>query len=275
MNAGPTKAGRQARDATSSPPPSRGRRNQVGIDATHARRACYLASMGTPASPADRTRRHWLGLLVLAFALIALWQVPWLGWVAWPFRLFGTFVHELSHGLAAIATGGDFQRFSVHADLSGLAWSAGGIRVAVSSAGYIGSAIFGGVLIALQARGLSARVLLLGMGLVFGALCVLFVRNLFGLATGLVLTAALLAAGAKLGEAWRDGLLRVLALTLILDGYNSLFTVLQLSRTGTVETDAHAMAQMTWLPAWFWAVAWMGVSTAILFGVLRFAMRSR
>jgi hypothetical protein len=229
------------------------------------------------ATEADERKdwRHWLELLVLAFALVVLWQVPWLGWLVYPFRLFGTFVHELSHGLAAIVTGGHFQRFSVQPDLSGLAWSAGGIRVVVSSAGYIGSAIFGGVLIALQARWFSARTLLLGMAVVFGLLCVLFVRNLFGVATGLVLTAALFHAGLKWPEAWRDGLLKVLALQLILDGYNSLFTVFQLSRAGNSETDAAAMAQMTWLPASFWAVLWMLVSTAILFGVLRFAMRLR
>jgi hypothetical protein len=226
-----------------------------------------------PVSAERKDWKHWLELLGLALALIVLWQVPWLGWLAYPFRLFGTFVHELSHGLAAIATGGHFQRFSVQPDLSGLAWSAGGIRVIVSSAGYVGSAIFGGVLIALHARGLSARVLLLGMGVVFAVLCLLFVRNLFGVASALVLTAALLSAGLKLGAAWRDGLLKVLALQLILDGYNSLFTVLHLARTGDTPTDAHAMAQLTWLPASFWAVLWMLVSTAILFGVLRFAMR--
>jgi hypothetical protein len=147
--------------------------------------------------------------------------------------------------------------------------------VVVSSAGYIGSAIFGGVLIALQARGLPARVLLLGMGVVFAVLCLLFVRNLFGVASALVLTAALLGAGLKFSEAWRDGLLKVLALQLILDGYNSLFTVLHLARAGDTQTDAHAMARLTWLPASFWAVAWMLASTAILFVVLRFAMRPR
>jgi len=218
--------------------------------------------------------RQWRGLLLLALALIVLWRVPWLGWVVYPFRLFGTFVHELSHGLAAIATGGNFQRFSVQPDLSGLAWSAGGIRAIVASAGYIGSAIFGGVLIALHARWLSARVLLLGMGIVFGSLCLLFVRNLFGIASALVLTAAMLYAGLKLAEDWRDALLKVLALQLILDGYNSLFTVLRLSGGGDLQTDAHAMAQLTWLPAWLWAVIWILASTAILFGVLRFAMRS-
>jgi hypothetical protein len=234
------------------------------------------------ASPSDvpalatvdrREWRRWLELLALALTLLLLWQVPWLGWLAYPFRLFGTFVHELSHGLAAIATGGEFHRFSVSPDLSGLAWSAGGFRRLVSSAGYLGSATFGGVLIALHARWLSARALLLGMAVVFGVLCALFVRNLFGIASAGVLTVALLAAGLKLPESWRDGLLKVLALQLILDGYNSLFTVFALARDGHAQTDAHAMAQMTWLPATAWAVLWMLASTAVLFAVLRYAMR--
>jgi hypothetical protein len=234
--------------------------------------------MDPPAFPvaavADQTRwRHWLGMLALALALVVLRQVPWLGWLVWPFRLFGTFVHELGHGLAAIATGGEFQRFTVSPDLSGLAWSAGGIRVVVASAGYIGSAIFGGVLIALHARGLSARALLLGLGIVFGLLCLLFVRNLFGIFAALVLTGAMLYAGLKFAEPWRDGLLKVLALQLVLDGYNSLFTVFRLARTSGAHTDAHTMAELTWLPASLWAVLWMLTSTAILFGVLRFAMR--
>ena len=228
------------------------------------------------AAPVDRNDwRHWSSLLLFAFALLVVWQLPWLNWLVYPFRLFGTFVHELSHGLAAIVTGGEFQRFSVQPDLSGLAWSAGGIRVIVSSAGYIGSAIFGGVLIALHARGLSARTLLLVMGAAFALLCLLFVRNLFGIASGFVLAAGMLYAGVKFNEPWRDGLFKVLALTLVLDGYNSLFGVFQLARTGNVQTDAHAMAQLTWLPATVWAVLWMLASTAILFGVLRFAMRSR
>lgn len=113
------------------------------------------------------------------------------------------------------------------------------------------------------------------MAAVFGLLCLLFVRNLFGVASALVLTAALLFAGLKFSEAWRDTLLKVLALQVILDGYNSLFAVLRLARAGDAQTDAHAMAQLTWLPASFWAVAWMLASTAILVFVLRYAMRVR
>jgi hypothetical protein len=223
--------------------------------------------------PNRKLLRRWLGLTALALALIVAWQVPWLGWLVYPFRVFGTFVHELSHGLAAIATGGTFIRFGVSTDLSGQALSSGGWRMVVASAGYIGSAVFGGVLIALHARGVSSRVLLYGLAIGFALLCALFVRNLFGIVAALVITAALFLAALKLTQLWRDRLLDVLALQLILDGYDSLFTVFSISRTSGQQTDAQTMAQLTCLPATWWAVIWMLVSTGMLLVVLRFAVR--
>jgi hypothetical protein len=236
-----------------------------------------MDAFGSGSSPTPvavgRGWRRWFALAALALLLVGLWQVPWLGWLVYPFRVFGTFVHELSHGLAAIATGGDFVRFAVSPDLSGVAHSAGGWRVVVASAGYIGSAVFGGVLLVLHARLWSSRTLLFGLGAIFGVLCLLFVRNLFGIAAGLLITVALIASAAKLALAARDLLVDVLALQLILDGYDSLFTVFALARDAGVRSDAQTLADLTWLPATWWAVIWMLVSTAILFGALRLAVR--
>lgn len=208
---------------------------------------------------------------MLGLLIVVAWQVPWLNLVVYPFRLFGTFVHELSHGLAAILTGGRFHRFAVETDLSGVAWSAGGIRVIVSSAGYLGSAIAGGILILVYQRLLSSRVLLILMGAALAILCVLFVRNLFGIASGLGLASLLLLAGFKLSSSWRDLLLMTLALQLILDGYNSLFTVLSLSTDSATHTDAHTMAQLTLVPAIIWVLIWMSLSTLVLYYVLRWS----
>jgi hypothetical protein len=215
--------------------------------------------------------RHWGGMAVLGVLIVVAWQVPWLHWFVYPFRLFGTFVHELSHGLSALLTGGDFHRFVVQPDLSGTAWSAGGIRVVVASAGYVGSAIAGGVLILLYQRLTSSRVLLIGTGIALALLCLLFVRNFFGIATGLGLAALLTFAGFKLGTGWRDALLITLALQLILDGYNSLFTVFSLSTGAGAHTDAHTMAQLTFVPAPVWVVLWMGLSTFVLYHALRWS----
>lgn len=216
-----------------------------------------------------------VGLAVLTLALLVLWQIPYFGFVVYPFRLFGTFVHELGHGLAALATGGHFERFTVSPDLSGLAWSSGGIRFVIASAGYVGSAVFGGVLILLAARGLSARTLLTALGVLLGLLCLLFVRNLFGIATGLAIAAALVVAGRRLRSPWSDVLLLVLALQLVLDGFNSLFTVLRLSTATNVQTDALSMAQATGVPAVVWAAVWTVLSLAMLLVTLRLAYRRR
>jgi hypothetical protein len=219
---------------------------------------------------------HWrwrdlLGLFALGAALLFLWQVPWLGWLAYPFRLFGTFVHELGHGLAALATGGEFRRFVVNSDLSGMAWSAGGTRWIVASAGYVGSAVFGALLL-LAGRLLPARALLGALGLLLGLLCLLYVRNAFGAVTGLALAAALLLAALYLRTAWAEALLLLFALQTLLDGFGSVIAVFHLSTRDSVHTDAHTLAQLSGLPAPLWAVLWGLFSAVIALLALRLAL---
>ncbi len=208
-----------------------------------------------------------LTTVALGAALLVAWRLPYADAVAYPFRLFATFVHELSHGLAAVATGGRFDRFLVHADLSGTAWSAGGIRWIVASAGYVGSALAGNVLIVLAARRVSSRGLLVAIGLALALACLFFVRNAFGLATGLALAVALVLAG------WRDVFLLVLAVQLVLDGFNSLLDLVVLSEDAGVHTDARTLAELSGLPAILWALLWSALSLAMLIASLRVAYR--
>lgn len=218
-------------------------------------------------------QREVLVVLGLALLLVVLWRVPLLGLVFYPFQLFGTFVHELSHGLVATLTGGSFQRFAVNPDLSGTAWSAGGARWLISSAGYVGSAVFGGLLVVLSARGAPARDVLRGLGLALGVLCLLFVRNLFGVVSGLGLAAALVFAAQRLPARWADGLLLLLAVQMMLGSLDSLFGLVQLSSSTAVRTDAQIMAATTGVPALVWAVLWTLVSVVILVASLRAAYR--
>ena len=218
---------------------------------------------------------HWrwrelLALALLALALLVLWRLPGLYWLAYPFRVFGTFVHEISHGLAALATGGRFDRFVVNADLTGMAWSAGGTRWIVSSAGYVGSAVFGALLV-LAGRHLPARALLAALGLALAALCASYVRNGFGVIAGLGLAAALLIAALYLRGLWAEGLLLVLALQCLLDGFSSVIDLFWLSTRSDLHTDAHTLAQLSGLPAPLWAVAWGLMSAAVAVLALRLA----
>lgn len=219
-------------------------------------------------------QREVLIVLGLALASLVLWRVPVLGLAAYPFRLFGTFVHEICHGLAAVITGGAFRRFEINADLSGVAFSAGGVRWIISSAGYVGSALFGGLLMVLAARGVAAREVIFGLGVALALLCLLFVRNLFGIATGLALSAALIWAGRALREEWADWLLLFLAVQLILDALNSILDLLRISTSlRGVITDAEIMARSTGIPAIFWALAWAALSAFILYWSVKIAYK--
>jgi len=216
-----------------------------------------------------------LNVLALGIAILLLWRVPYAEYAVYPFRLFATFVHELAHGGVAIATGGAFEHFFVNADLSGTAWTRGGVRWLVTSAGYVGCALAGNLLILVAARGVSGRAVLVGIGVLLAVACVVFVRNAFGIATGLSLSVALIVAGLRLSARWRDGLLLVLAVQLVLDGFNSLLDLITLAGNPAIHTDARTMAQLTGVPATLWALGWSLLSLVFLVLTLRIAYRRR
>ena len=69
-----------------------------------------------------------------------------------PVRRFVTFIHEASHALAALITGGEVMSFTVWADGGGVASTRDGDRLLILSAGYLGTAFFGSLLFFLANR---------------------------------------------------------------------------------------------------------------------------
>src|SRR5438034_11848821 len=104
-------------------------------------------------------------LLFAAALSIVLWFVPFAEILSYPFRIFVKFIHEGGHAIAALLTGNSVQSLSVAMNASGETYtSQGGVwsQMFVSSAGYLGSMAFGGLLLALIRRAVAARVVLLG-----------------------------------------------------------------------------------------------------------------
>ena len=89
-------------------------------------------------------RPIWLDVvyLVTAFAAVYfLWNSAQLKWLIYPLRLLVTFIHETSHALAAIVTGGELNEFVVNPDGSGFVSVSGGNPILIAPAGYLGTAI--------------------------------------------------------------------------------------------------------------------------------------
>jgi hypothetical protein len=115
-------------------------------------------------------------ILVVAAALtLALSVLPFGGVLTYPFRIFVTYVHESSHVIATLLTGGRALGMNVDPDGSGVAYHRGGVGIIVSSAGYLGSTLFGGFLLLLCGRQAVARRTLVWLGVATFAVTLLFV----------------------------------------------------------------------------------------------------
>jgi hypothetical protein len=195
--------------------------------------------------------------LVTALAVYVFWNTP----VVYPLKIFVVFLHEISHGLAAVATGGSIERIELSANQGGVCWTRGGSRFITASAGYLGSVAWGALLLVAGARTRFDRALTALVGLFVGAVTLLYVRSLFGFVYGLVAGAVLVAVALKLPEHASDALLRVIGCV------SCLYAVWDIASDVLLRdvpgSDAHAMAAITYLPAAFWGVLWIGVALAV------------
>ncbi len=232
-----------------------------------------------------------LTLLAAATISVLLWFIPYAEILAYPFRIFVTFIHEGGHAIAALLTGNSVSSLSVATNSSGETYTTqGGLisQVLISSAGYLGSMAFGALLLILIRKSVQARFVLLGSGLLIFALTMIYglFKPLFNgywsgipftlfaglfISVGLVLIARF--ASAKVASFF----VSFLAVQCVLNALFDLKTVFFLSAPFSlpVQTDAVNMARVTGIPAIFWAVIWIGLALGILWLAMRLYVAGR
>jgi hypothetical protein len=78
-------------------------------------------------------------LIVIITFSILLWETV----IIYPIKLFVVLFHEISHGIAAIITGGEILSLNINLDLSGNCTIEGGNTFVIASSGYLGSLLIG------------------------------------------------------------------------------------------------------------------------------------
>lgn len=201
--------------------------------------------------------------LALAAAVLLLWDSP----VVYPFRLFVVLLHEVSHGIAAVATGGRIVSIGLTADEGGVCVTRGGSPFLILNAGYLGSLLWGALFLLLGRRRTAARSVVSLVGALTLLATLLYVRTWFGFAYGLVAGAALLLVAARLAPAASEILLATLGATSALYAVWDVLSDVVLRHSG--QSDAAALARLTGVPALAWGVLWVALSIAVLASVLR------
>lgn len=233
-------------------------------------------------------------LRTLALALIAsllLWNLPYGGVALYPFKILATWLHEMSHGVVMIATGAQLDRVVIYRDTSGLSYAVWAISApgtaCIAAAGYMGTALWGAVLLVATPTAKAARIALLVIAVLMLVTAVLAIvptpeEGHFGqwavaaIAGGLAVCAIVLPPRARVfcahfiaAQACINALLDIRVLLRPMQAVNGILSG---------NSDATSMAQNTFgvrarWAVWFWAIVWLVWSLAVLFAALRVSQR--
>ena len=223
--------------------------------------------------PGQRAIANWFWAAAALSLVVSL--TPWAHVLLYPFKLFTTWVHESGHALMTVLVGGRVSSISIQPDTSGLTKSLIPVgRVArglVASAGYLGAAVVGCLLMAATRVEKWAHVILLTLGASMLLTLVFWMRNLFGVVVVLAWGVALITL-ARTGAA--SAVRFFLSLLAIQVALNAVYDIRVLFLIDRSQSDAATMARLFLLPSWLWATMWMLMSVAML-GATLWATRDR
>ena len=225
-------------------------------------------------------------LLIATLATVALWFIPYAGYLVYPIHLFATFIHESSHVLASLLTGGSVHSLTIASDTSGVVYTVpSGFfgQIVTSSAGYLGTTAFGVLLLLLIRRNVSAKKILFGLAgfvavmmLVFTVISPIFnifslqasfVNILFTIFAGTALAAGLFAVGKYASPKIANFAVAFLAIQCLLNALSDFKTLFYINAplTGSdIANDAANMANATGIPAIAWILIWIFISVVLI-----------
>jgi len=215
-------------------------------------------------------KSHQTAIITAAVSSLALMFVPFLHWALLPMVYLNTHIHELCHALTAVGTGGGVLNIVVNSDGSGVTQTAGGIGFLISSAGYVGSAIVGALLMMGSRTEKSTRISLGVLGVFLAASMLVWVRgDAVGVGSGLIWLGILFGLvrfgkGPKLLFAGQ-----FIGVQQCLQSGLALNELLKTSALTQGDSDARNMANATGIHPLFWAVGWCAFSLFMVWLGLR------
>lgn len=226
----------------------------------------------------QHSRAAWLALLLATGLTLLLYMIPYGRWALYPLLLISTVVHELGHGLVALAVGGQFHSLQIWWDASGVAQYSGPFsrldQAAIAAGGLLGPAAVAGLLFICGPHLRACRIVLGVSAGILALACLLWVSNLFGWLFVATLAALLLFTALKAPDGWAQFITVFLAVQLALSVFargDYLFTGTAVTAAGTMPSDVGQIAQALGLPYLFWGALIALCSLALLaFGLRRY-----
>lgn len=236
-----------------------------------------------PSSLAGQDQRQRVALLAgIALGSILLWQTALGSLLLYPFTILATWFHEMGHGIAAMLAGRGFERLQIFPDGSGFAESlrpGDGYRLTdalVAASGPLGPAIAGALLIIASRSSTATRNALAVLGVALVVSTLIWVRSLTGWLVLPALGIAIVALALRGPLPWRSFVIQLIGVQACISAWKQ-FDYL-FSPGGNVggqlqRSDTGAIADVLFLPYWFWGAIISAAILALLWWSFRLAFR--
>ncbi len=189
----------------------------------------------------------------VVFILLAL-ALEFIPFINIPLKWLETYFHEISHGIAAIATGGTVVSIRLNPNGSGLCISRGGWPVLISLSGYLGAAFWGWLIIAISEKKVQlARIFSIMTFILFFISLVLWARDVLSILILLCLLSLNLLMIRKLDHTWLKAILLFIGISVILNAIKSPWYLID----GQAVGDGASLAELTFIPEVVWIFIWM------------------
>ena len=184
-----------------------------------------------------------------------LWDTP----AVYPLKVFVVLLHEISHAMIAVATGGTIERIVLDPNQGGACYCPGGNAFLTLSAGYLGSLAWGALLISAgQMKRINSRLVTGAVGLLVVGLTLAYVRSTFGFWFGLAFGSVLFLGALRLSAAVNQGILLTLGLT------SCLYAILDIKSDvldrPELRSDAAMLGEFTGIHTVVWGGLWITVA---------------
>lgn len=210
--------------------------------------------------------QHKLAVFIVVSLIISAIPV-----ISWPLNWIETYFHEISHGLAAILTGGKIHEIVIRLNGSGYCQYSGGWHGLTAFAGYTG-AILAGVAMYLSARMLqkkSAIISALMVGLVAITL-ILYARDIITILILSALIGLFYFSSSDKYSNYFNQTEEFIGIYVLLNAIRSPFHLFDGRHIG----DGAALSEMTYLPEIIWVGAWMSIGVYALIMLWRYETRN-
>ncbi|TWX54550.1 M50 family metallopeptidase [Colwellia hornerae] len=217
--------------------------------------------------PVSFSRKYHFWLILFTALIVS--QIPI---ISIPFKWLESYFHEISHGLAALLTGGSIVQIQLFSNGAGLCTTRGGISFLISFMGYAGAALWGmGIYFIASMHQRIAQILSGIIALLLLTTLIFWARDILTLIIISVLLALVLLKFKYRKLSYLQISLQITGAIILLNSVKSPWYLVDGRNFG----DGAALAQLTGIPEFLWVVVWFSIGVGGIVWLARISKKGK